>query len=171
MKKMMLAVAGMAMAVVTTGCGSSPKSVAEKFVNAIIQKDGDKAVKCIDTNGFSQKAIKQIKEVVEDTGKGSDINDDKLETKVIRETVNVPAKDARYTIINGKKYPGDTAEVVVQFVKGKDKKKSGMSIPLVKVDGDWKVEIEKLERTQKQDGDKTKTLFKVSEGFDTEEDK
>ena len=172
MKKMMLAVAGMAMAVVTTGCGSSPKSVAEKFVDAIIHKDGDKAIKCIDVNGFPQKAIKEIKEIVENTGKGSDVNDEKLETKVVREMINVPAKDTTATIVNGKKYiDGETATVDVQFVKGKDKKKTGMSIPLVKVDGSWKVDYKKIGKTQKQDGDKTKTLFSVKEGFDTEDDK
>ena len=49
MKKMMMAVAGLAMAVALTGCGGgSPKGVAEKFVLAIIQKDPGKAIEFYD---------------------------------------------------------------------------------------------------------------------------
>ena len=172
MKKILMAVAGFAMAVASAGCGSSPKSVAEKFVDAIIHKDGDKAVKCIDTTTFTPKEIKEIKEIVENTGKSNDINDEKLETKVVLETIEVPAENSRSTIVNGKKYvKGETATVVVQFMKGKDKKKTGMLVPLVKVDGSWKVDSKELRTTEKRDGDKTQKCFKVEDGFDTEEEK
>lgn len=142
MNKMMMAVAGLAMAVVLTGCGGSPKGVAEDFVEAIIQKDGDKAVACLDTTDkevFTEKAIKSAKEYVEKLGKSDDINDDKLEAVAVREEIEVPAEDSKYKLLNGKKYTGETATVRVQFVKGKDKKSNGMTINLVKVDGSWKV--------------------------------
>ena len=144
MKKMMMAVAGLAMAVVLTGCGGSPKGVAEDFVKAIIQKDGDKALACVDTTDskeWSKKAIKDFKERVEKLGKSDDINDDKLEAQAVAEQIRVPAEDAGYQLINGKKYTGERAMVAVQFVKGNDKKSKGMNIELVKVDGSWKVAL------------------------------
>ena len=49
MKKTLMAVASVAMAVALTGCGGSPSDVAEDFVNAIIQKDPGAAVGFFDT--------------------------------------------------------------------------------------------------------------------------
>lgn len=138
MKNVMMAVAGLAMAVVLTGCGGSPKGVAEKFVDAVIQRDTDKAVKCYDTNDKSVSDVKALKEKLEKYGKDV-INDDKLEACAIREVINVPAENSGYTLINGKKLTGEDATVTVQFVKGKDKKSEGMRIMLLKIDGSWKV--------------------------------
>ena len=157
MKKMMMAVAGLAMAVVLTGCGGSPKGVAEDFVQAVIQKDGDKAVACLDMTDktlVTEKSLKDFKEYVEKLGKSDDINDDKLEAVAVREEIDVPSEDMGYTLLNGKKYTGERATVEVQFVKGKDKKSKGMTINLVKVDGSWKVDVKK-------------TKLIVRDGFDT----
>ncbi len=160
MKKMMMAVAGLAMAVVLTGCGGSPKGVAEDFVNAIIQKDGDKAIACVDTTDttlWTKKAIKGFKEEVEKLGKSQEINDDKLEAQAVSEEVKVPSEIRGYTLLNGKKYTGEEATVQVQFVKGKDKKSKGMTIKLEKVDGSWKVCIG--------------GPLSVRSGFETDDDK
>ena len=138
MKKMMMAVAGLAMAVVLTGCGGSPKSVAEKFVDAVIQRDTEKAVKLSVVSAIgSEIDIKKAKEKIEALGK--EINDDKLEGEAIREVISVPSEDSGYKIVNGVKVTRDEAEVLVQFVKGKDKKAEGMEVDLGKVDGSWKV--------------------------------
>ena len=137
MKKMMMAVAGLAMAVVMTGCGGSPKGVAEEFVNAIIQRETDKAVKCIDTTEATPKQIKKGKEGLDELGKT--INDNKLEAAAFYEKITVPAEDKGYTLINGAKYTGEKATVKVQYKKGKDLKSEGMEVELVKVDGSWKV--------------------------------
>ena len=142
MKKMMMAVAGLAMAVVMTGCGGSPKRVAEKYLTAIIHKDGDKAFECVDATDalfWDKKTVKGFKEAVEKLGKSDDINDDKLEAVAVREEIEVPAEKSEYTILNGKKYSGEKATVMVQLVKGKEKKSKGMKVVLVKVDGSWKV--------------------------------
>ena len=145
MKKMMMAVAGLAMAVVMTGCGGSPKSVAEKFALAIIQKDPAKALEFYDpvkrdgaTKLRTSEQIKTLKEELETMGKDT-INDDKYECEAILEVITVPREDSSYTLINGKKYTGETATVTVQFVKGKDKKSSGLRVNLEKVDGSWLV--------------------------------
>ena len=138
MKKMMMAVAGLAMAVVMTGCGGSPKGVAEKFMNAVIQRETDKALKYVDTTTMSGKEVKNLKEALDNLGK--DINDNKLESEAIYEEINVPAEDSGYTLKNGAKYvDGETATVKLQFVNGKDRKADGRELKLVKVDGSWKV--------------------------------
>lgn len=161
MKKMMMAVAGLAMAVVLTGCGGSPKGVAEKFVNAIIQKDGDKALSYVDLTGtlehqFSKDNLKHAKDYIEDKLGKEVINDTDLTAKAVFVEVKVPAEDSGYMLRNGKKYTGETATVKVQFFKKKDKKDKGMTVELVKVDGKWKVVA----------GD-----FRVEQGFDTSDDK
>ena len=170
MKKMLMFVASVAMAVVLTGCGcskssdeeqkkdglDSSKGVAESFVNAIIQKDADKAFACIDatdTTVFTPEAIRKTKELVEKLGR--DINDDKLDATTVREEIDVPSEMQGYKILNGKKYTGERATVRVQFVKGKDKKSKGMTIKLVKVDGSWKVEM---------------ADYRIEDGFDTSDD-
>ena len=138
MKKVMMAVVGLAMAAVLTGCGGSPKGVAEKFADAVIQRDTEKAAKLsfVSVVG-SESDIKKAKEKIEALGK--EINDDKLEAEAIREVISVPSEDSGYKIVNGVKVTRDEAEVIVQFVKGKDKKSQGMEIDLGLVDGTWMV--------------------------------
>ena len=138
MKNMIMAVVGLAMAVVLTGCGGSPKSVATKFANAVIQRDTEKAadLSIVSVVG-SESDIKKAKEKIEALGK--EINDDKLEAVAIREIISVPSEDSGYKIVNGVKVTRDEAEVIVQFIKDKDKKGEGMEIDLGKVGGSWKV--------------------------------
>ena len=147
MKKMMMAVAGLAMAVVLTGCGGSPKSVAEDFATAIVQKEPGKAFEFYDTvqargTKFSLRTkddVDALKKALEELGKK--INDDKYECKAILEQYTVPPEDSiGYVVVNGsKKYVMETATVTVQYVKGKDKKPDGLVVNLMKVDGSWKV--------------------------------
>lgn len=138
MKHVMITVAGLALAVVLTGCGGSPKGVAEKFADAVITRDAEKAVKLsLVSRVGSENDIKKFREKIDAQGK--DINDDKLEAETLREVITVPSKDASYKIVNGVKMTRDEAEVVVQFVKGKDKKENGLEIDLAKVDGNWMV--------------------------------
>ena len=141
MNKMMMAVAGLAMAVVLTGCGGSPKSVAVDFAEAMTRRDMDKLLSLVDTTMLTEKEIKDAKEHIENDiiKKDTDINDDKLSAVAINEEIDVPSETAGYTIRNGKKYTGERARVLVQFLKGKDKKKFGLVIKLEKVDGTWKV--------------------------------
>lgn len=151
MKKIMLFAASMAMAVMLTGCGGSPSSVAEKFMNAIIQRDVDKAVGCIDTNATTPKEIKALKELLDAAGKALD--DNKLEAVAFYEEVVVPAEGVGYKLINGAKYTGEEAEVKVQFKKGKDLKSNGMKVELVKVDGSWKVKDNVMKFSELKDLD------------------
>ena len=138
MKHVMIAVAGLALAVVLTGCGGSPKGVAEKFADAVITRDAEKAVKLsLVSRVGSENDIKKFREKIDAQGK--DINDDKLEAETLREVITVPSPDSSYKIVNGVKVTRDEAEVVVQFVKGKDKKENGLEIDLAKVDGNWMV--------------------------------
>ena len=146
MKKMMMAVAGLAMAVVMTGCGGSPKSVAEKFALAIIQKEPGKAMEFYDDQlqfdgreftTWNSEDIKATKTDLEELGKT--INDDKYECDSVFEEVRVPPEDTGYRLVNGKKFTGERATVMVQFIKGKDKKPDGLMVTLMKLDGKWKV--------------------------------
>ena len=138
MKQMMVAAASVAMAIALTGCGGSPKGVAEKFVDAIIQRETDKAVRYMNVNNATPKEIKDLKEELDN--KGKDINDNKLEAVAFNEVIEVPPEDSGYRLINGAKVTGERAEVMVQFMKGKDKKPEGMRVALIKVDGSWVVE-------------------------------
>ena len=151
MKKMLVFVASVATAIALTSCGcskgksgeaekeaaesaGSAKGVAERFVTAIVQRNLDAAWALYDpAEPMSKARARSAKEAIERLGK--DINDDKLEGKSIREVIR--GGDG-YKIVNGKKYT-DQARVVVQFVKGKDKKPDGMKVELVAVDGSWKV--------------------------------
>ncbi len=138
MKKIIMAVASVAVAVVLTGCGGSPSTVAEKFADAVIQRETDKAVSCYCTIEMNEKTIKALKEeVIEKAGK--EINDNKLESEAIYEKVQVPPEDSGYELINGVKSTGERARVIIQFVKGKDKKSEGMEVKLRKYDGNWLV--------------------------------
>ena len=147
MKKMMMAVAGLAMAVVVTGCGGSPKSAAEKFMDAVIQRETDKALKYVDTTTMTAKEIKNLKEALDNAGK--DINDNKLESEAFYEWISVPREDSGYTLINGAKYTGEKATVRVQFKKEKDKKPEGRRLELLKVDGSWKVQVNVEQKPEK----------------------
>lgn len=140
MKKMMMAVAGLAMAVVMTGCGGSPKGVAEDFAEAVAKRETDKAVDLtyLAAVGVNAETMKALKKRIDDMGK-DEIKDDKLTAEAYNEEISVPAEDVGYSIINGAKVTRDTASVTVQFAKGKDKKSCGMNVELKKVDGKWKV--------------------------------
>ena len=131
MKKMMMAVAGLAMAVVLTGCGGSPKGVAEDFAEAVAKRETDKAVDLTyeAAVGVDSKRMKNLKQSIDDMGKDQ-IKDDKLDAEVYSEVINVPSEDMGYTIINGAKVTRDSATVKVQCVKGKDKKPFGMNVEL-----------------------------------------
>lgn len=137
MKQMMVAAASVAMAIALTGCGGSPKGVAEDFMDAIIQREADKALKYFDTNGLSSQAIKAKKEMFDRNGK--EIDDNKLEAEAIREEIVVPPEIGGYKLINGAKITGENAEVLVQFKKGKDWQSKGAEVDLLKIDGSWKV--------------------------------
>jgi len=138
MKKMLLAVAGLAVAFAVAGCGSSPESVAEKFAKAVIEKNSGKAVKYhIASLAAKKSAAKALKEELDEVGK--QINDEKLDVVAIDEEITIPAKDSGYQINNGHKITGERAEVTVQFKKDSDLKSQGMEIKLIKVDGNWLV--------------------------------
>ena len=124
-------------AVAMTGCGGSPKSVAEKFATAIAQRETEKALSYWDTTAMSEKAQKDMKEVFDRDGK--QIDDTKLEAECLCERISIPPEIGGCEIVNGCKYEGEKAKVIVQYYKGKDKKDSGMRVSLVKVDGSWKV--------------------------------
>lgn len=139
MKKMMMAVAGLAMAVVLTGCGGSPKGVAEDFAEAVAKRESDKAWELTygSAVGVTADAEKAQKEAIDALGKK--IDDSKLGAESFNEVIQVPPEDSGYKMVNGAKVTQDRAEVTVQFVKGKDKKSQGMKVELRKVDGKWKV--------------------------------
>jgi len=139
MSKLMMSVAGLAMAVVVTGCGGSPSGVAEDFADAVIQREADDAMDLTyqAAVGVNAATFKGIKEKIEQIGK--DINDTKLEATVYSEEIIVPGEGSGYKIVNGEKVTGDTAEVVIQYVKGKDKKSEGLEVNLMKVNDKWRV--------------------------------
>lgn len=138
MKKLMMTVLCALVAVAMTGCGGSPKRVAEKFAKAVIDRDDD-AIKYVFTGDKSIKEVKDYKKTLDEVGKK--INDQKLEAEAVKEVISVGGDEelVGYTVINGAKITGDKARVVVQFVKGKDLQDNGMVIELIKVDGSWKV--------------------------------
>ncbi len=155
MKKLLILIVGV---VELTGWGShielsrggrtgqgSPKAVAEDFAQAIIQRDPDKALEFFDAveesrRGFVLRPKKQrddLKKKLEDLG--HEINVQKLGCEAILEDIMVPPEFYGYHLVNGKKYTGETARVLLQFVKGDVKKSDGLEIALMKVDGSWKV--------------------------------
>ena len=137
MKNVLMFVASVAMAVALTGCGGSPKGVAENFIEAIYKKDAGKAIKYIDTNSKSQKVVSYETDYLEALGKK--VDDEKLSVETVYEEFSVSAEESSYHLRNGKKYSGEKAKVTVQDVKGQEKKSEGWNIELVKVDGSWKV--------------------------------
>ena len=154
MKKMLMVVASVALAVVLTGCGGSKdksdeaeketagsagsaKGVAEQFVNAVIKCEVDNAVAYCDSSAGTKREERETKENMANgiRNLNRDIGDDKLVGKAIQEEI---LGGRGYEIVNGKKYT-DQATVVVQFAKGKDKQSKGLKVKLVAVDGSWKV--------------------------------
>ena len=156
MKKMLM-VAGVALAIVLSGCqkvglGSSPSNVAVDFAKAIIQKNPSEALELCDIKlysslshrGFdinpsvkSKSEIKRIKENFEKDGK--DLDDDRCEGVAIMEVITTPSDLFPTYHVDGKEYTGESAKVTVQYVRGKDKKSKGLLVNLIKVDGAWKV--------------------------------
>jgi hypothetical protein len=137
MKNVVMFVASVAMAVALTGCGGSPKGVAENLIEAIYKKDAGKAIKYIDTNNKSQRVVSYETDYLEALGKK--VDDEKLGVETVYEEYSVSAEESSYYLRNGKKYSGEKARVTVQDMKGKEKKSDGWNIELVKVDGSWKV--------------------------------
>ena len=137
MKNVLMFVASVAMAVALTGCGGSPKGVAENFIEAIYKKDAGKAIKYIDTNNKLQRVVSHETDYLESLGKK--VDDEKLGVETVYEEYSVSAEESSYYLRNGKKYSGEKAKVTVRDVKGKAKKPDGWNVELVKVDGSWKV--------------------------------
>ena len=142
MKKVVTLVAGLAMAFAVAGCGGSPKSVAENFAEAVIEKDSAAAIKYCKTNDMSKDEIKNAKELLEKIGK--EINDEKLKAVAYYEKITVPGDGAGYKLVNGAKITGENATVKVQFKKGSDLKSEGLSVDLIKIDGKWKINLDSL---------------------------
>ena len=157
-----------------TGLGS-PKTVAEDFALAIIQKEPGRALEFFDTISgsyspfadskfgvLSKKEKHDLKLHLEDLGKK--INDEKLECEAILEDIMVPPEFYGYHLVNGKKYTGESARVILQFVKRGDKKSDGLEVSLVKVDGSWKVKDFKLKsdfETSSEDSDREDKPYRV----------
>lgn len=134
-----VAVIGLLMAILLTGCGGSPKGVAEKFANAVVQGETTKAVDLTMQSALKllEEDIKGVKGKIDKFGK--DVNDNKLSAKVIIERITVPREGEGYSLVNGAKVTADRATVAVQYFKGKDENSKGMEIDLLKIDGKWKV--------------------------------
>ncbi len=134
MKKIVMSVMGVAMAVVLTGCGGSPKDIAEEFATALVQGESEAAFNCFDVDDYRSKERKDVIDDIEDLKKK--IGDDKLGAETIYECIELEDEDKGYKIVDGKKILG-FATVVEQFVKGEDKKSFGMKVDFIKKDGDW----------------------------------
>jgi len=169
MSKMMMAVAGLAMAVAMSGCGGSPKGVAEDFVNAIIRGDTEKALKYLDPDD-DDVTSSDLKEMREELFKGLFKNREKainggLEAEAFSEEIVRHGNGVRYREVierrvNGDRYyekieerrvkynynndeglPYDKATVKVLFKQGKDilSESVYLRLGLYKIDGSWKV--------------------------------
>ena len=115
MKRILTVAFALAAALILTGCSDSPTDVAKKWHSAL--RDGD-----VNTaNKYSTARVAALNGFVV-----AALKDTKSEEKI---------KEFNATEFEGEEIKGDTAKV---FVKG-DKK----PITLVKVDGDWKVDVEK----------------------------
>ncbi len=138
MKKRMMVVAFASMSIMLSGCGGSPKNVAEKFATALVRGNTDKAVSYCQPKGMKPEELKHWRERIDTLTKK--INDDKYEAETIYESIEVKAEDSGYVVVDGRKYNG-SAKVIVQFVKnrGKDRSADGMHVFLIKKDSDWVV--------------------------------
>ncbi len=136
MKKIMMAVLGMALAVILTGCSKSEdkgqttesnpeyKKVAEDFVNALIQGDVEKAIQCVDTSAAKPEDVTDIKAGLSIVSQ--EINDKTLVAKLSK---FLPKDDAKTGI----------KKVIVQFMKGEEKTPNGRQVQLKQVEGTWKI--------------------------------
>ena len=77
---------------VSTGSAGSVKDVAEKFANAVIKGEADKAVGLTveAAVGVDSHAMKDLKERIDSIRKG--IHDDELEAKEYSEEIEVPSQ-------------------------------------------------------------------------------
>ena len=132
-----MAVVGVALAVVLTGCSKSSKDesgdkgqtteykkVAEDFVNALIQGDADKAIQYVDTTAAKPEDVTDIKAGLSKLSQ--EINDKTLVAKLS----NFRPKDDAKTGIK---------KVIVQFMKGEEKTPNGRQVQLKQVEGTWKI--------------------------------
>ncbi len=157
MKKMTMVAVCAALAVALTGCGKSakdksestgreeketenvgsPKRVAEDFVHALTSdRDVRKAERYVDTTQMSSKDIRDMETFLEKVSSEKLPKGFNFET--IRESISVPASGCK--LINGMKYTGESAEVLIQFKRDRFKSRIGALIQLVKVDGSWKID-------------------------------
>ncbi len=155
-KKMTMVAVCVALAVALTGCGKSakdksesrgreeketenvgsPKRVAEDFVHALSDRDARKAERYVDTTQMSSKDIRDLEKFLEKACSEKVPPGFNFET--IRESISVPASG--YKLVNGVKYTGESAEVLIQFKRDRFKSRIGALIQLVKVDGSWKID-------------------------------
>ena len=165
MMKMLKFAASMAMAIVLMSCGcskdkssdaekeaagsvGSAKEVAESFVNAILEDNGDKILQYCDVSAKTEtekaaaktkwgerveRKLRPLRSVFE-AAKGGEKSEKARGTAILE----VITGDGSYTIEDGKKR-ADKAYVIVQLVKGKVKSSGGVAVELVSVDGSWKV--------------------------------
>lgn len=118
MKKLFALLVAAAGMFLLTGCSDSPKDVAGKWVSAIVEGDAETA------NKYSTDNVKLINAILIDTVKKND-----------KKSQNI--KDAQAKLKNAKEeINGDTAKVIIDDNKNN-------TITLKKVDGDWKVNVEK----------------------------
>ncbi len=80
--------------------------------------------------------IKHVKERIDKSSKK--INDDKSEVETIYECIDVKGEGSGYVVVNGKKF-NESATVLIQFVKGQEKKSTGIHVHLIKKDNNWAV--------------------------------
>ena len=160
LSKTMMAVAGLAMAVAVTGCGGSPKGVAEGFVDALIHRDTERALKYVETDKESPGDLAEWREILDEAGK--DINNgnhDNLKAEAFCVVIVRHANGVRYyekteMRVNGdmyyekseerrvkadKEYTHETATVKVKYKEDMGLKPNGLEVYLAKIDGSWKV--------------------------------
>ncbi len=172
MKKTLMLVASVAMAVVLVGCGGSKKSSGEAeakgasgdagpardpavtFVNAILKGDGDAAYACCDTPEFktldgdvsnrTEDDMKGVERTLKELAEKNK-GDEKYSCKAVKETIY---GGNGYYVLDGKKCT-ERAEVVVELVAKDGSMRAGgnekIEVKLINVDGKWKVSSYKLE--------------------------
>ena len=169
MKKTLVFVASVAMAVVLVGCGGSKNSSGEAeakgasgdagsardpavtFVNAILKGDGDAAYACCDTPVFktfdgdvsnrTEDEMKGVEQTLKELAEKKKKNkgDEKYSCKAVKETIY---GGNGYYVLDGKKCT-ERAEVVVELVAKDGSMRAGgnekIEVKLINVDGKWKV--------------------------------
>ena len=167
MKKTLMLVASVAMAVVLTGCGgskssgdadkgassggtvSSARSAAEEFVGAILKGDFNAAAAFYDTLVFDDGAPRQRTEAekanIESNLKEFIDGAKSQEGNVSGTAISEVIRGGRgYYIVDGKKCT-DMATVIVQLVRNGEKQPATIKVELVNVDGAWKISSYKPE--------------------------